>query len=479
MAWSIEISNFSGYAPQWWTGGYLSYGNKNQSSSMLYADVSNPNFLTQGPGLANLTNGTQAAAVTTLIKGILDQAVTSDATYGVGGTELYKISASAVTSDGTWPHTIDKAAVTDEEGEDVALYQGNLYYTYNHSGSAGDIGKYDLSSTFDDDWGSTTPTGFAALQGAVPHPMTVGENDVLYIANGRYVASYDGTTFIPQALDFPSGTIIQDIKWASNRLFISANKSSLTGNNKNQASVYVWDGTTDSWEMEIKLMGTTGGLHVRNGVVFVFYHDITSTGGYKIAYISGSSLVDLANFTGGVPAFYQITDYKDFILWAGGANLFAFGSGDKDAPVKLFLFADGGYSTVGGLSAPFGTTMVASNETTSYKLAKFSGYDLNTTWNSLMFDITGNGRVSKINAVRLNFGALASGARMDWSLVNSQGTTVYSDHISYAKLGGATTAYFPLNGKVTPDFRVELSFANGSATNNVQLRNFKVYGDTD
>jgi hypothetical protein len=481
MKWSIQVLDFlGGFAPGWYNAGtYPSYGNKNHAADMANIDITAPGFLTQGPGLANLTNGTQAAAVTTVLNSILDEAAASDVTYGIGGAKLYKLSSTAVTSDGTWPHAIDKGAVTSEDGEDVVAYQGNLYYSYNHSGTAGDIGKYDLNVTFDDDWGSTVPSGAAALQGAVPHQMIVGGNDVMYIANGRYVCTYDGTTLIPQALDLPTGTVVQSLAWNSDRLWIVANRPSLTGSNKNTASVYVWDGTTNSWEAEIRLMGTAGGCHVKNGVIFIFYQDITSSGGYKLAYVSGGSIEDIANYTGSLPEYGQITDYRDFILWVSSGLVYAYGAGDKELPVRLFQLADGGYATVGALACPFGTPIVASTESTNYKLAKFSGYDTACTYKTLMFDVTGETGNSRIATIVWTFETLASGASMAWSLVNNKGQTIYADTISYAKLGAATSCVYELNGKLAENFRIEMNFSTGSTTNPVKVKSVKGFGRSD
>ena len=65
--------------------------------------------------------------------------------------------------------------------------KGNLYYfLINLRG--GEIGKFDLASTFDHDWGSTVPTGAAALQKA-PHPVEVKE-DIMVFGNGRYLGVY-------------------------------------------------------------------------------------------------------------------------------------------------------------------------------------------------------------------------------------------------------------------------------------------------
>jgi len=67
-------------------------------------------------------------------------------------------------------------------------------------------------------------------------------------------------------------------------------------------------------------MGNVGGLFIKNGVLFTFFQDITSTGGYKIGYYSDGIIVDVGNYSGGLPAFYQITDYKDYITWNSNGN---------------------------------------------------------------------------------------------------------------------------------------------------------------
>ena len=75
MQYGIEITNFNGgFAPAWYKETYPSYGNKNQAGTMLNCDISNPGYMCQGSGLSTLTAGTQAGAITTLLKGITDYA---------------------------------------------------------------------------------------------------------------------------------------------------------------------------------------------------------------------------------------------------------------------------------------------------------------------------------------------------------------------------------------------------------------------
>jgi hypothetical protein len=290
----------------------------------------------------------------------------------------------------------------------------------------------------------------------------------------------------------------------ADKLWISTNRPGLTGTNKNTASIYLWDGVANSWETEIRLMGSVGALHAKNGTMFAFYQDISNTGGFKICYLNGTSVVDLGNFVGGLPKYYQVTDYKDFIIWnvtsldalwsqtsfpwqlaspwtatTGDDLIYAFGSGDKDLPVHYFQLADSGYTTAGGIAAPFGTPMIASNQDTSYKLAQFSGYDVNANWKSLLFDVTGNMYHSRIKFVKINFDQLATGARVDWTLKSNKGVAIYSDTISYSKLGAMTSASYPLNGPIAENFRLELDWSNGSTSNTVKIRSIKVMGTTE
>jgi hypothetical protein len=222
-------------------------------------------------------------------------------------------------------------------------------------------------------------------------------------------------------------------------------------------------------------MGRIGAITVKGGVVFVFYEDITSTGGFKLGYLSGLQIVDVAHFTGSLPAFYQVTEYKNLITWISSGEVWAWGSVEKDVPVTLSQLADGGYSTVGGIACPFGTPIIASNQTTSYKLAKFSGYDTACYWYSMTFDITGNGRRGFIDKIKFNFEKLATGARVDYTLKDNKGTSLKTGTISFTVDGAITTKdFFPkAEGE---NFRLELSWANGSTTNPVSIRNVRIFG---
>lgn len=480
---TIDTPSLGGYPPNYINETYPSFGNKNQAGAMQNMDLTNPGFITQGPGLADYS--TSGPTISSLVRSVLEIPVAATESVAIGGSYIYHFSTSSILGS----HLIDKAAVTGEDGEDVVQYGSNVYYTYNHSGSAGDIGKADTGfAGYDDDWGSTVPSGAATLDGStgVGHQLKVGGNDVMYFANGRYIGSYDGTTLQTQALDLSTGSVVASIAWLNDRLWIAANKPSTTQSNvKTEASIYVWNGTTDSWDSSITFPGLIGALFVRRGIMYVWYAEISTTGLYKLGYISGNAIVDLCQFSGSLPMYYQVTEYKDFLMWVSSGVIYAWGSGEASLPARLFQYCDGGYTNVGGVGTPFGKLLIGSYDGVStYRFAQVFNYDTACNWKSLLFDITGeneheSGAVEKI---RINFEKLTSGAAVALALVDNQGRTIYSDAISYAKATATTPKHtltsvlIPLNGKITENFRIEFDYTSGSTTAPVKIKNIKIWG---
>src|SRR3990167_4022404 len=188
--WSITLEKFSsGYAPLAFTDSLTEIGSGGHADSMTNVDVLDGK-LTQGPALSNLTNGNQAGNVTELINYIYDRAISADLTYGIGPTKLFSISSTAVTANRTISGSTD--------GQSVQYLKGNLYYFYNKA-SGGDIGKFDLVSTYTDGWGSATDQ---ALESAI-HPVAKKE-DVMVFGNGRYAGVYieETNSLNVQKLDF-------------------------------------------------------------------------------------------------------------------------------------------------------------------------------------------------------------------------------------------------------------------------------------
>lgn len=481
---SIEAP-FGGYAPAYWENSNAAFGNRNQARVMTNIDMVDPTGFKQGPGLATLTAGTEAGAITTLLKHILSIPPAADTTYGIGGNKLQKISSTAVTNAGAWPHTIDKGGVTGETGESLSVINGALYYFYNHSGSAGDIGKYDLSAVFDDDWGSTTPIGFAALQNA-PHPSVVGNDNVLYFGNGRYIGYYDpdSNTLSADEFDTPVGGECVDVRYLNSRVYGFFNFPNIAGNNNSTAVIYVWGGVAfSSWDdfPNPRFQGKIGAGYAFGSQMFVWFQEVGYTGGYKLGYISGNEIVELCAFSGSLPNFGQVGEKDGVLIWVSDGLIHRWGAPDRNIPVAHSQYADGGFSTVGAIAAPFGTLMCASTQTTSFKLAKFSGYDTNSLWKSLFFQ-TGP---SMVDQVIVHFSTTAAGARADLTLRGDQSLSSkalahegQTGSITHTNDSGRCYKKFSPMFEVQSEFSVEVDFANGSTSNPLQIRRIEIFAHT-
>jgi len=474
---SVTLSKFYlGQAPLVHLDSLSEMGESGQYTVGTNVDVvSVPGVLTQGPGLANLTAGTQAGAVTELINHILDVAVASDVTYGIGATKLFKISSTAVASDATWPHAITLCL----DGESVVSLRGNLYYFFNKTvGSGGDIGKYDLASSFDDDWGSTVPSGAGALQFA-NHPVAVKE-DIMCFGNGRYMGTYldASTTINLTKLDFGIGTSVDDVVFHANQWYIAVN-SGVTGTNRTRGQIYLYDGgVTSAILSDETAVGVQriGFLYPLNGVVYVAYQDLSSTGGYKIGYLSGRQLKTLRHFTGSLPNFAQKTLFQNTILFLSSGSVWSCGAVIDQLPVQISQLADGGYATCGALAAPFGTPMIASTDGGSnFKLAKFSGYGTASSWKSLVISVMQGRMLGLIDDVIVTTKSLGSGASCTLTIETNQFTSTSTPQ-TIATTGKRRHVFNNLGLLAFEDFRIALDFSSGSATNDCGIKKIQIVG---
>ena len=233
--WNLKINNLSqgGYCPAYWKEDYPSFGNSNQLASMVSVDLTNPSYITQGKGLATVTG-----TVDQLMKGILNNVHIADKSVGVGGSKVYEITADTVT---------DKTIGTITGGEDVALYGGELFYSWNTN-----IGKTSTAFALpDEDWWSAVAGG-AALTTGLPHQLVVaGTTGLMTVLNGSVVASWNGTTPVDSAFDSKDTDIVLVSQvWNQDRFWLAGNKPNASG--RNDSSIFIWDSASgSSWESRI------------------------------------------------------------------------------------------------------------------------------------------------------------------------------------------------------------------------------------
>jgi hypothetical protein len=457
--WQIVLKNFYlGYAPSAYSDTLTQMGNAGHASEMVNADILNPDYITQGLGLTSLGTTTE------LINYILDIPVASDETYGIGNTKLYKISSTAIASTGGYPYTITGATA----GKTVAYLKGKLYYFFNTDVDS-QIGAFDLSSTFDDDW----QTG---LIKATLIPVCCKE-DIMLFGHGRYVGVYFSSTntINKTKLDFGTNTETADICFNKNQWYIAIN-SGITGTNRTEGQVYLYDGgattalLTDETGVGFQRIGF---LYRLNGIVYVAYQDLTSTG-YTIGYIAGSQIKPLGRFTGSLPTYAQKTLYKNTILFLSSGSLYSAGAVVDILPFQISQLGDGGYSTCGALAAPFGTPMVASTNTTDFILNKLSGNTVTSSWKSIVMPIGGGRILGHLDEIVVKTGILGANARCDLVVqYNQAGASSVAQSITGT---GKTRHLFKLSKSNLEDIKIYLNWANGNTTNDCKIKEITLNG---
>ena len=468
--WSIVLDKFyQGLAPLSFSNSLTEFGGSGHASSMQNVDVINGDYLTQGSALSNLTDGTQAGNVTELIQFILDKATANDVGWAFGSTKLFKISSTTVTS-GT-------AVSGCTEGESLAVVGSNLYGLYNKA-SGGDIFKMPLSTeTIDSDWGSTVPTGAGALQNAL-HPVDKKE-DIMVFGNGRYAGVFisDQNNLVVDRLDFGADSEVADVLYSNGYWYIAVN-AGVTGTNRAEGNIFLYDGAAliDTLTDEAGVgMQRIGFLYRINGIIYIAYQDLSSTG-FIIGYLNGDSISPLQRFTGTLPTFQQKTLYKNTILFISSGLIYSAGAIVGELPYQLSQIADGGYATVGAIAAPFGTPIISSTDGGSnFRLAKFSGYETVCAWKSIIFPLVSGLNLGYIDSITVLTKVLGANASCSLTIEANQGVNVSTTQT--INTTGRTRHYFDNFGLADiQDFRIALNWSGGNAVNDCAIRKIIVKG---
>jgi hypothetical protein len=191
---------------------------------------------------------------------------------------------------------------------------------------------------------STIPASGARLSNSsleVPHPMIVGDDNILYIGNGKNVASLNGTsgangTFNSSALDLPDGYIITSFAKTRNFLVIFAYRPVSGGsNNRSDATAFFWDYVSDSFTYAYSLPGfyVNGGFSYKgtvgcfvSGVSFgVFAGTIKRL---KLLIFNGDIFEIVANFgnvTETIPGHGGVEISENAIFWNSSGRIYQYG----------------------------------------------------------------------------------------------------------------------------------------------------------
>ena len=460
-----QLKNFyAGYSPLAHLDSLTEKGSAGSASAMVNCDILNGGYLQQGPGLATLTDGTEAGAITELVNYILDIPPVDGFTFGISATKLHKISPTAVINASPFPQAITSAV----SGKSVAYLKGGLYYFFTRAAD-GAIGTYNLDATFNHAW----QTG---LQKADLYPVAVKE-DIMLFGHGRYVGVYFQSTASMNLtrLDFGTNNEVADIVFHGNQWVIAVN-GGLSGTNRNLSNIYTYAGgaTTALLSDEASIgVQKIGFLFPLTGIIYVAYQDLSFAGGYKIGFLAGREIKPLAHFQGSLPTYAQKTLFKNTILFISGGAIYSAGAVVGELPFAISQYMDAGFSTVGAIACPFGDILVASTQSTFFKLAKNSGYDTACSWRSVVIPAISGKYSGFIDFIVVRTNTLGSGAAASLKLEIDQASTTTD---AYAIATTGKRKHIRNINKACDDFRILIDFATGSTSNPCQIKSIDVWG---
>lgn len=441
-------------ASQWFKGASTT----NELSDGGFSPNSKPINLYSVPGVARPNSGVVSASSQFLANGVFGWATPPGAAttqYGLSSNAsldgtVYSMSASSIGSVST-VYGPDTGRDYAAGYSDLIYYKGSYFYT----------SKTDIAKDGDFDWWTST-LGLTALGNTNYHLLFV-YGDILYITDGRYVHSWDGSAGVYNALDLPqdfritAGTVFDDSIYLAADLFQDNSAGSRTGT----ARIYTWDGFSPSWISEEKIDEHISVLHPYGGTLFL-------ATGTHFGYFNGKAVVPLRLLT-SVVLKHQITTVRDVILIVQGSDILAYGN-PIPGRQRFFSFPCQADSTIQGIHALLSTGV-------------FSG-SLGST--QVRFDLLGTGTTAanspfesnKINLGEYSFikkitvqlyNAVASGEAIDVTYTDSAGGSRTVGTIMNDSHNGLREVVFDVGNELaTFTVQPKISFTQGGNTNGIR-----------
>jgi len=417
------------------------------------------------PGWVRSTRIASSDGVLTgLIKDMVVDPDNTQEAYGADGAKLYQFTnmpAQTITDSGAtgYPHTVSGA-------DELCFYyigaNRRLIYLTDTSG-----GMVNVSGTaFDDDWLSTVPRNATALQNA-PHPKLEWPGDgILYIGNGRYLASLDGQTgtsgeLTEDALTLPYGWEITTLFPTQTHIGIGAWKKVGTDSERTESAVFLWNTVSAKPNYKIPIEDNYIKSSINdNGTVFLItkgrsfgstLRRLTSTGAERIRNLKVGIGANTRYFYVNNPNNLDLFQNRLLIgasAISRGSAIFAYGKTEPEFPVSLVqpysnpetIVASKG--EVGMVRHMYLGSIYASfyDGGTKYYLDRYAGSaSAEALYRGLY---TEPERECQIKYVKFYFKPLVSGDSITVSLDINHGTSMPLGTISYAKDGAATSKKF-------------------------------------
>jgi hypothetical protein len=492
----IIIENlFGGWADTFQGGPVVVEGEDNQYTKGANMALNRPGFeghLAPGYTLTALTDA--STNVTALpLNGVVDSAGNTTVVLANGRVVNFPIVSQIIST--TDAHTPTGAAASVYS--DIVIYpkastsnppsttgvDEYVFWSYETS-TYGDVALRKKSSgVYTDAYLTTlgTQTNGTALVVSVPHPMLVGQDNNLYIGNGRFLASHDPTTAIVnyQALDLKPGWTVSALSNYQNYIAILAYKASIDGSgfSKSEAKMFLWDGFSPSWNFEYYVRDNYASNILYDGTeLFVISQGRNQT--TKLKHFNGSGFDTwFENSTGAIfnsPYIGGSDLFLNHIFWTpqAGNGLNCYGSPSEKYP-KGFHRVE---ANAAGMVKNLGTNQLFVGSNTSgftINVVNLNGYAANNTatWTSKLYKLPTNSTVTAIKFYHSQFG---NNAQYVAAFGRDYETVAFSGDQLIANVTGTTTTttYYAQASKTYDNvnsFRIQLSWTHANATDTAAI----------
>lgn len=376
----------------------------------------------------------------TNITGLTDEAIAMIPDPLFGGTQAIILDDS-----GSF-YTLDGTTLTKKQTDSTNSYlygnsflvefKGSIYAT-----SGTDIAKLNSSlSTIDATWWTVTE-GEAALTGTYRHDMVVVE-DTLFIADGYYLHTWDGTTSTFNAMTLPTTINITAIhKHPDGRSLIAFASDTLNAahGKKVRAYMYIIDTNTLEFTREITFDDQVEGVIMVGGRIYL-------TSGDKFGYLNGDTFKLLRKINIDQQAVYKpkLANFDGVVMCVDDDSIFGFGDVNGLGDIPFYPYYNNENSNyLRSICTLGGKELIVSYNTNKLKKLDYDNTDGATKIRTGLVRFGGEVIIRKI--VPTLSEAMSSGTDIEFSAFDEQGNETVIGAMEQATYGAIQQRPFYCN----------------------------------
>ena len=319
-------------------------------------------------------------------------------------------------------------------GEDIIYFNisgtGYIFYSYNDA-TDGDVAQVPLAPTqasdFIENYLTRQGTTAAVLNKSYPHPMIVGDDQVLYIADGRTLKWItDAGVYGSNATIVPRDYTIKCFTKTGQQLVIFAERvkgSGASNKARGDCLALFWDYSSQSADYIYQLNDNEVSAAFNwNGIIGCFTSgrvtEMANTNTLsKLQLFEGGRFIKKFGFSEATPVFGGVEIYNGMLFWNSGGVIYSLGSPYDDFPqavnkIAAVTGASNGYiKSLNGLDLYISSGAAASNANNEV-LAVSLTYHASSAWRGLLAEpIFPPHTQGKVDYVEIGFFGSASGGR--------------------------------------------------------------------